>query len=146
VGGSEFVVSGISFPATIAAGQSANFTVTFTPQTAGLASVSAVFNSNASNSPASATLSGTGVAAPVHTVVLNWNASSSQDVIGYNVYRRTGSTGSYAQINSVLDAATTYTDTSVTDGQTYYYETTAVNSSNEESAPSTPLEVSIPAP
>ncbi len=67
-------------------------------------------------------------------------------MIGYNVYRRTGSTGSYAQINSVLDAATTYTDTSVTDGQTYYYETTAVNSSNEESAPSTPLEVSIPAP
>lgn len=146
VGGSEFVVSGISFPATIAAGQSLGFTVTFTPQSSGVASVSASFYSTASNSPASATLTGTGVAAPVHTVVLNWNASGSPDVIGYNVYRRTGTTGSYSQINSVLDAATTYTDTSVADGQTYYYETTAVNSSNEESARSTALLVTIPAP
>ena len=146
VGGSEFAVSGISFPATIPAGQSLGFTVTFTPQSSGSASVSASFYSNASNSPASATLTGTGIAAPVHTVLLSWNASTSSDIVGYNVYRRTGTTGSYSQINTVLDAATTYTDTSVTDGQTYYYETTAVNSSNEESEPSTPQAVSIPAP
>jgi len=32
----------------------------------------------------------------------------------------------------------------VTASQTYYYVTTAVNSSNEESAPSTPAEAIIP--
>ena len=146
VGSSEFVISGLAFPVTIPSGQSATFTVTFTPQTSGLASVSASFTSDASNSPTGATLTGTGVAAPIHTVNLTWNASTSQDVIGYNIYRRTGTTGSYTQINTVLNATTTYADTSVTDGQTYYYETTAVNSDNEESARSTVATAVIPPP
>jgi hypothetical protein len=146
VGSSEFAVTGLNFPVTIPAGQSVNFTVTFTPQTSGGASSIASFTSNASNSPASATVTGTGVAAPVHTVSLSWIASTSPDIIGYNVYRRTGTTGSYAQINPVLNGSTEYTDTSVADGQTYYYETTAVNSSNEESARSTAAQASIPAP
>lgn len=146
VGSSEFVISGLSFPVTIAAGQSANFTVTFTPQTSGFASVSASVNSNASNSPASATLTGTGVAAPVHTVNLSWTASSSPNVVGYNIYRRTGTAGAYAQINALLNATTVYIDVSVTDGLTYFYETTAVNSSNEESAPSSPVQAAIPPP
>jgi hypothetical protein len=146
VGSSEFVVSGLAFPVTIAAGQSANFTVTFTPQSSGLASVSASFTSNASNSSASATFTGTGVAAPVHSVNLSWNASSSPNIAGYNIYRSSGSGGNYVQINSVLNATTTYMDSSVVDGQTYFYETTAVNSSNEESAKSVPVQAAIPAP
>jgi len=146
VGSSEFAVTGLSFPVTIPAGQSVNFTVTFTPQTSGFASVNVSFASNASNSPSSATLTGTGVAAPVHTVSLTWIASTSPNITGYNVYRRTGATGSYAQINTVLDAATAYTDASVVDGQTYYYETTAVNSSNDESAPSSAVQAMIPPP
>jgi hypothetical protein len=146
LGGSEFLVSGVSFPATIAAGQSLGFTVTFTPQSSGLASVSASFVSDASNSPASSTVTGTGVAAPVHSVSLSWIASTSTDVSGYNIYRRTGTSGSYVQINTVLNSTTGFTDPSVTDGQTYYYETTAVNSSNEESAPSPAVSAVIPAP
>jgi len=146
VGSSEFVVSGLSFPVSIPAGQSVNFTVTFTPQTGGFASVNVSFASNASNSPSPATLTGTGVAAPVHSVSLAWTASTSPNVMGYNVYRRTGTSGSYAQINTVLDATTAYADTSVADGQTYFYETTAVNSSNEESAPSSPVQALIPPP
>jgi len=143
VGGSEFAVSGI--PVTIPAGQSANFTVTFTPQSSGAASVTAVFTSNASDSSAAATLAGTGVAALAHTVNLSWDASTSPDIIGYNVYRRTGSSGSFTKINSALDPQTSYADSSVADGQTYYYETTAVNSSNEESVASTPVKAVIPA-
>jgi hypothetical protein len=141
---SEFAISGLSFPVTVPAGQSVNFTVTFTPQTSGLASVSDSFTSDASNSPTSAIVTGTGVAAPVHTVSLSWIASTSPNVIGYNIYRRTGTTGNYTQINPVLDAATEYIDTSVTDGQTYYYETTAVNSSDEESARSSAVQAVIP--
>ena len=64
--------------------------------------------------------------------------------MGYNVYRRTGATGSYGQINTVLDATTEYTDASVADGQTYYYETTAVNSNDEESARSNSVQAVIP--
>jgi|SRR5271166_2847804 len=146
VGSSEFAISGLTFPVTIAAGKSAGFTVTFTPQSSGLASTSASFASNATNSPAAATLTGTGVAAPAYSVSLTWVASTSQNVVGYNVYRRIGTTGSFTQINPVLDATTAYTDSSVTDGQTYYYETTAVSSSNEESAPSTAVSAKIPAP
>jgi hypothetical protein len=144
VGSSEFAISGLSYPVTISTGQSVNFTVTFTPQASGLASVGISFTSDASNSPTSATVTGTGVAAPVHTVSLSWTASSSPNVVGYNIYRRTGTTGTYAQINTALNATTAYTDTSVADGATYYYETTAVNSSNEESAPSTPVKAAIP--
>jgi hypothetical protein len=144
VGSSEFVISGL--PATIPAGQTANFTVTFTPQTSGIASVSASFTSNASNSPTSATITGTGVAAPVYSVNLSWAASTSPDIVGYNIYRRTGTTGSYTQINSGLNSTTTYADATVQDGQAYYYETTAVNSSNAESAPSAPVEAVIPSP
>jgi hypothetical protein len=146
VGSSEFAISGISFPVTLAAGQSVNFTVTFTPTASGVASVAASFNSDASNSPTSVTITGTGVAAPVHSVSLSWTGSSSPNVIGYNIYRRTGNTGSFAQINSALDANTAFTDTSVADGQTYYYETTAVNSSNEESAHTSPVQAVIPPP
>src|SRR5271166_1177867 len=127
VGSSEFAISGLTFPVTIAAGKSAGFTVTFTPQSSGLASTSASFASNATNSPAAATLTGTGVAAPAYSVSLTWVASTSQNVVGYNVYRRIGTTGSFTQINPVL-------------------ETTAVSSSNEESAPSTAVSAKIPAP
>jgi Abnormal spindle-like microcephaly-assoc'd, ASPM-SPD-2-Hydin len=144
VGSAEFVITGL--PVTIPAGQSANFSVTFTPQASGVASVSASFTSNASNSPTPATVTGTGVAPPVHTVNLSWAASTSPNIVGYNIYRRTGTTGSFTQINSALNATTTYVDTSVADGQTYYYETTAVNSSNEESEPSTPVSAVIPPP
>jgi hypothetical protein len=145
-GSSAFAISGLTFPLTIPAGQSVDFTVTFTPQTSGAASASVSFTSNASNSPSSATVTGTGLAAPVHTVSLSWVASTSPDVVGYNIYRRTGTSGSYTQINTVLNTTNVYTDTSVVDGQTYYYETTAVNSSNEESARSTAVQAVIPAP
>jgi hypothetical protein len=144
LGGSEFSINGLSFPVTIAAGQSVNFSVTFMPQASGLASITASFVSNASNSPTSATLTGTGVAAPVHSVNLSWTGSNSPEVVGYNIYRRTGTSGSFTQINSVLDATTAYTDTSVANGQTYFYETTAVNSSNEESSPSSAVQAVIP--
>ena len=144
VGSAEFSVSGLSFPLTLAAGQSTSFTATFTPQANGLASSSISFTSNASNSPSSTTVTGTGVAAPVHSVDLSWTASSSPYVVGYNIYRRMGTSGSYTKINTAVDAATTYTDTAVTDGDTYYYQTTAVNSSNEESVPSSTVQAAIP--
>jgi hypothetical protein len=141
----EFSISGISFPVTVTTSQPVTFTVTFTPQASGGASAIASFTSNASNSPADATLTGTGVAAPAHTVNLSWDASTSPNIVSYNVYRSPyiAACGVYSKIGSSVN--TTYMDSSVVNGQAYCYETTAVNSSNEESADSVPIQdVAIP--
>ena len=67
---SEFTLSGISFPTTIAAGKTVPFTVTFTPRETGTASATASFASNASNSPAVLSLGGTGAPAQVASVTV----------------------------------------------------------------------------
>lgn len=141
--GQGYSVSGITFPVTIPSGQSIPFTVTFTPQAAGSAPGSITFDSDATNSTAAETLSGSGMQASQHSVALTWNASSSQ-VIGYNIYRRLGSTGSYARLNPSITTVTSYTDTAVQSGQTYDYVTTAVDASNVESAYSNEATASIP--
>jgi hypothetical protein len=143
---SEFAVSGISFPLTIPAGQSAAFTVTFAPQSSGIAAGTAAFVSDAGNSPTALSLSGNGTAPQPHSVDLSWTASQSPNIIGYNVYRSPTSGGPYTQINSGLGANTAYTDNSVTPGSTYYYVTTAVDSSNQESAYSNQSMAQIPTP
>jgi hypothetical protein len=146
VNGSAFVLSGLSFPVTIPAGQHAQFTVTFTPQGNGLASGSISFASDASNSPTVESLTGTGTPPQQHAVNLSWTASTSPNIIGYNIYRGVKSGGPYSKINSVLNASTAYSDTTVVDGLTYYYVTAAVNSSNEESAYSNQTQAVIPPP
>jgi hypothetical protein len=60
VSGSGFSVSGLSLPATLAAGQSTKFNVTFAPQSSGAVSGTVSLVSNASNSTLKITLSGTG--------------------------------------------------------------------------------------
>lgn len=70
-------------------------------------------------------------------VTLNWN--SVTDATSYNVYRATASGGPYTQIATGV-TGTSYIDTNVTGGTTYYYVVTAVSSvgesaySNEASA------------
>lgn len=142
----EFTVTGLTLPVTIQAGQSAHFSVTFTPQATGAANATITFISNASNSPTVQGLSGNGTPPPQHNVQLFWTASSSSDIIGYNIYRSITSGGPYSKINASLDAATSYTDSSVVDGQTYYYVTTAVDSNNQESAYSNQASAPIPPP
>ena len=142
INNSVFSLSGLSFPVTIPAGQNVQFTVTFTPQSGGPASGTLSFTSNAANSPTVASLTGTGLGS--HTVTLNWKASSSQNITGYNIYRGAVSGGPYTKINSALDPNTNYIDSTVVDGQTYYYVTTAVNSSDEESTYSNQAQAVIP--
>jgi hypothetical protein len=141
--GQGYSLSGITFPVTVPAGQNVPFTVTFAPQAAGSAPGSVVFDSNATNSPDTETFTGTGTQQSQHSVALSWDPSSSQ-VIGYNIYRRVGSSGSYAKLNSSVNATTSYTDTSVQSGQTYDYVTTAVDSSNMESPYSNEATAAIP--
>jgi len=135
----QFAIAGVSFPLTINAGQSLPLQVTFTPKTASSTSATLTFISNATDSPATEPVAGTG-SAPF--VTLSWTPSTSQ-VSGYNVYRRT-SPGAYSKVNSTLDPSTTYTDSTVVPGSTYYYAATAVNSSGQESGYSAPVEVVVP--
>jgi hypothetical protein len=72
------------------------------------------------------------VNAKQYSVSLWWNASSSPNVSGYNVYRATVSGGPYTKLNSLL-VGLQYSDLDVQAGQTYYYVCTAVNNSNVES-------------
>lgn len=81
-----------------------------------------------------------------HLVSLSWTASTSADVTGYNIYRSTTSGGTYSKINSSLVATTSYTDSTVSAGQTYYYVATAVNSSNQESGYSNQASATVPSP
>jgi hypothetical protein len=142
--GAAFSFGGLSLPVTIPAGQHVQFTMTFTPQTSGSASGNVSFTSDASNSPTVETLTGTGVPPATHSVGLSWTASTSNNVIGYNIYRGTKNGGPYAKINSVLIASTQYTDTTVSNGVTYYYVTSAMNSNNEESAYSNQATAAVP--
>ncbi len=140
----EFALSGITLPATIAAGTSASFTVTFTPQSSGAVSGSLSFTSNATNSPAVQSLNGTGTAPPQHSVNLNWN--SSANAVGYNVYRGSVSGGPYSIVNTSLDGSTAFADNSVVAGRTYYYVVTAVDGSSNESGYSNETSAVIPTP
>jgi hypothetical protein len=134
---SAFTMSGLSLPLTIAAGQSASFTVTFSPTTTGAQTATLTFTSNAQAPTTMAALTGTGAASSTHSVALSWNASTSANILGYNVHRAvysSGSCGGYSKINPLLDTGTLYTDSSVVNGTSYCYASTAVNVSNEESA------------
>lgn len=142
--GDGFSLSGITFPLTVPAGQSAQFSVTFAPQALGNSSGSVNFDSNATNSPVQEMLSGNGSqSASGHSVALSWSASNSP-VTGYNVYRGNASGGPYSKINSTLNLTTSYTDSSVQSGTTYYYVTTAVNSQGAESSYSNQAVASVP--
>ena len=66
-----------------------------------------------------------------HAVTLNWNASISSGVIGYNVYRRNAAGGPYTKVNSSVITVTTYNDNTVQPGQTYFYVVTSINLSDD---------------
>lgn len=89
----------------------------------------------------------TGSGSTTHSVDLSWTASTSGDVAGYNVYRGAVSGGPYTKLNSTLAVGTAYADSTVQAGQTYYYVATAVDTSNDESAYSSPpAQAIVPSP
>jgi hypothetical protein len=143
ISGAGYSATGISTGQILTAGQTATLSVTFTPASTGSLPGSVTVASNATNSPATVTLSGTGAQPVSHSVTLSWSASSSS-VTGYNVYRSTVSGGPYTKLNSSLIATTSYTDTAVVAGQTYYYVVTSVDSSNMESAYSNEVSALVP--
>ena len=89
-------------------------------------------------------MTGTGTTPVQHSADLSWN--SSNDAVGYNIYRSTVSGGPYTMVNPTLDGTTAYTDNTVDSGQTYYYVATAVDASSQESGYSAEVQAVIPTP
>jgi hypothetical protein len=143
VSGAGFNASGVSSGLILTPGQTATLTATFSPAAAGSVTGSVSVASNATNSPDSIALSGTGVAVVNHSVSLTWTASAST-VVGYNTYASAVSGGPYTKLTGTPVAATSYTDSTVQAGQTYFFVVTAVDSSNLESAYSPEVSAVIP--
>ena len=85
----------------------------------------------------------TATAQQSHTVTLSWVASTTTTVTGYNVYRSTVSGSGYVKI-ATLALVLSYTDVTVQNGITYYYVTTAVDSTGAESGFSSQATAVIP--
>lgn len=143
ISGAGYTAGGVQSGQIVNPGQTATLNVTFAPAGTGLIPGNITVTSNATNSPASVTLSGTGVQPVSHSVTLTWTASTSV-VSGYNVYRSAVSGGPYTKLTSTLLVATTYVDTAVLTGQTYFYVATSVDSSGVESADSMEVSATIP--
>jgi len=70
-----------------------------------------------------------------HYVQLNWTASTSSNVVGYNIYRGTSSGGPYStKLTSSPVTGTTFTDATVSAQQSYFYVVTAVSNTGVESS------------
>src|SRR6266849_6239223 len=143
VSGSGYSFTGSSIPVTLSPAQNSTLAAQFSPAVAGSISGNITIVSNASGSPAAVSLSGTGVVPVQHSVALTWNASTST-VSGYNVYRSTVSGSGYTKLDSSLVSGLTYTDSTVLNTTTYYYVTTAVDSSGTESVYSNEVSAAIP--
>jgi hypothetical protein len=147
--GAGFSVSG-SANMVLSPNQSAAIYVNFDPTAAGAATGNLSVTTSSSETLQIA-LAGNGVAPPPAapspsqqpSVLLQWDPSASA-VIGYFVYRGLNAGGPYAKLNGSVDPSSSYSDTTVANGQTYYYAVTSVNSSNVESGYSNQVSVTVP--
>jgi len=122
----------------------ANGTYTLTPSNTGY-SFSPANQSVTVNGANQTGVNFTATAQQTHTVALSWVASTSPTITGYNVYRSTVNGSGYVKINgSTLVTVLSYTDTTVQNAATYYYVTTAVDSTGTESSYSNQATAVIP--
>jgi len=125
----------------VAAGANCSIGVAFTPSTSKSETASLAIADNATGSPQTVSLSGSGI----HNVGLSWTPSGTSGVVGYNVYRGTTSGGeSSTPLNSTPVSGTTFTDESVTAGSTYYYVVTTVGSDDTQSPASAESSSTVP--
>jgi hypothetical protein len=141
--GTGFNIDFSIFPLTIPVNAGQPFTVTFTPTAQGLFTGSLTFNTSASGTQPVVALSGAGGSASGHTASLSWSASSST-VVGYNIYRSVTQGGLYTKLNGILQTQTTFVDTNLISGKTYYWVVTSVDASGNESGYSNEVAAIVP--
>jgi subtilisin len=67
-----------------------------------------------------------GSASSASVIALNWTDNSSNET-GFKIERKTGVSGTYSQIATVGANVTTYSNTGLSEGTTYYYRVRAYN-------------------
>jgi hypothetical protein len=143
VSGAGYSLSGAGSQVTLNPSQTLTFSVIFTPGTTGTLNGTVTVTSNATGSPKTISLSGTGAQVVSHTVSLTWSESGS-GISGFNVYRTTTSGSGYTKINATLVPTMNYTDSSVQNTTTYFYVTTAVDANGNESGYSNEASAIVP--
>ncbi|HKO17385.1 MAG TPA: choice-of-anchor D domain-containing protein [Acidobacteriaceae bacterium] len=145
VSGGGFSISGLTFPVTLNPGATATLNVQFDPTVSGSVTGQVVLTANTAGGGATIALSGTGQSNS-YQVDLVWTApsSSTDPVVGYNVYRAASGSSSYQRLNSTVETATTYADNNVANSTSYTYYVTSVDASGNESSPSPAYSAAIP--
>jgi hypothetical protein len=146
VTGTGFTMSAATIPVTLTPGQLITLSVEFDPTAAGAATGQLTVTSTSStNGTAVIALTGTGTATS-YAVDLSWTAptTSTDPVVGYNVYRALSGSSTYQLLNSSVDTQTTYADSTVQDGEVYDYIVESVDDNGVESVPTSPVAVTIP--
>ncbi len=143
VSGAGFTVTPPTLPATLSPGQFLVLPVQFAPQTAGQLSGSLIIASNASNPTLTVALTGTGTAAPAHSVTVSW-ASGDPAVVSYLVFRSDVSGGPYVPLTASLLTELSYTDSTVSSGSTYFYVVTELDAAGDESPFSSEASATVP--
>jgi type II secretory pathway pseudopilin PulG len=87
--------------------------------------------------PAPAAPTGLTATAGNQKVTLQWNANSEEDLAGYKIYRSLTEGGTYTLIHTA-GKVTSWVDTGLTNGTTYYYKISAYNNASLESDKSLP--------
>lgn len=85
------------------------------------------------------------VSTGLHVVSLNWSASTSSGVTGYQVSRGNSASGPFSVLATVGSTTLTYLDTTVASGTTYYYVIATVAGSSVSSN-SSPISAPVPTP
>ncbi len=150
--GTEFVVTSASL-FSVAPGGIGYISLVFTPLASGARSATLIVNDNTGALPHYVTLTGAGVLTlpflppdpSQHSATLSWQPSASQ-VSGYYVYRSTTSGGGYSRLNPLPVSSSSYADSGVQSGQTYYYVVTAVDTTGSESPFSNQVTAVVPSP
>ena len=73
------------------------------------------------------------------SIVLHWDRNSDANLSGYRVYRSSSSNGPFVAQNPTLLTTPGFADLQVSNGQTNYYQVTALTTASQESLPSPAL-------
>jgi fibronectin type 3 domain-containing protein len=91
---------------------------------------------------ASQNQSGVNLQVTAHSATLSW--TEGPPVVGFRVYRSMQSGTSFTLLTSTLVPGTSFVDSTVAKGQTYFYVVTAVDAQSHESAFSNEVSATIP--
>ena len=142
---SAFFGSSVSLPATLSSGQSITGQVSARPQSTAQTGTLTI-GSTAGTFTVSLNETATTPAPASHSVNLSWNApsSGSDPVDSYQVNRAVAGSTQYSTVGTTTAASTVFTDTSVTNGQSYVYEVRSVDDQGTASGPSNTVTLAIP--